>query len=177
MHTKRQCENGCVAQGLSVFAGTAYKYTQAVLEMLAEKFPNIHKAHCNTAKQLTAKFHGTGSAVEVRISGRPPRTTQDNEQDISNCKLHSLKNSVHKLAQQAGILCSSTSRVLKKCLCLQASKITSVHEWEERNNIKSVECCLLLRDFYLPMETIFWSPIFFYQKCMVSLIQLNQQPN
>jgi hypothetical protein len=123
--------------------------------MLAEKFPNIHKAHCNTAKQLTAKFHGNGSAVEVRISGRPPRTTQDNKQDISDCK------SVHKLAQQAGILCSSTSRVLKKRLHLQASKITSAHEWEERNNIKSAECCLLLRDFYLPMETIFWSPIFF----------------
>ncbi|KAG7154479.1 Macrophage migration inhibitory factor-like [Homarus americanus] len=117
---------------------SAGQYTEEVQRRFAEKFPNIQVPHRNTVRQLIKKFRDTGSVADAPRSGRPSVLTQEKLEDLSDHILQSPKNSVRKLAQEAGVSYGSVQRALRKDLLFHPYKLTSVHEPKERDDDKRV---------------------------------------
>jgi transposase len=104
------------------------RYTDLVQEQFAEKFPETPVLHHNAVCRLIEKFRETGSVLDTKRSGRPPKHNDKKLMHISDSMLRSPSKSLRMLAQQKAIGLATAHKAVRENLNIFPYKVTAVQE-------------------------------------------------
>lgn len=123
------------------------RYTDAVRQRFAEKFPDKPVPHRNTVRNLLDKFRETRSVDDAKRCGRPAKLSEEKLLDISDSVLQNPSKSLRKLAQKHDIGLGTIHKAVRRELQLFPYRIMAVQELKITDHEKRLRYCRWFNQF------------------------------